>query len=348
MSAGFIYKITNKLTGKCYVGQTTRTPEERFVEHKHCQTSNIGRAIRKHGVESFTLEVLEVCETREQLNERERFWIAFFNCLWPLGYNMTEGGEGNWERTPESIAKMSRKGSHLSEETKQKLSRALKGRQIPEETRRKISRALKGRHPTEAARDKMSKAAKARARHGKPCSEETKRKISETLKGRHRGDGERPVIELTAEAREKMSVAKLGIPLSDEHKATLSAAVQTKKPVVCVETGTVYESITEAARCHNVTLANIKRACQMPHRRAGGFHWMFKDAQPSEPQPSAVTPAGTRTPKRPVVCVETNEVFESISAAARSKNLRVTNISRACQTQRNTAGGFHWRLVDEL
>ena len=343
--AGEVYRIIRNKTGKCYVGQTTRTAAERFEEHRRCKTSYIGRAIRHYGVKAFTLEVLEVCETLEQLKERERYFIAKFDCRWPKGYNMTDGGEGIWDRTPESIKKMSRKGMHHTEETKRKLSRILKGRKISEETKRKISKALTGRRPTPEALKNMSKAAKARK--GKKLSREHRHKISETLKRRHRGDSERPAIEVTAEARRKMSVAKLGIPLSDEHKATLSASVQTKKPVVCIETGTIYESITEAARCLKSKHSNIKRACQFPTRTAGGYHWRFKDEQPTEPQSSAMTPAGTRTPKHPVVCVETNEVFESISAAARRKNLRVTNISRACQMLNRTAGGFHWRYKDE-
>lgn len=86
-----IYKITDGTNGMVYVGQTTRTAEERFKEHMQAD-SLLGRAIRKHGVENFKLEILEKCETLEQLNEREPYWIAFFNCIYPNGYNLVSGG----------------------------------------------------------------------------------------------------------------------------------------------------------------------------------------------------------------------------------------------------------------
>ena len=90
---GVIYKITNKFNDKIYVGQTTRTVEVRFKEHR-CADSHLGNAIREYGEKNFTLEIIEECETREQLNEREIFWIAYFNCKHPNGYNHTDGGEG--------------------------------------------------------------------------------------------------------------------------------------------------------------------------------------------------------------------------------------------------------------
>ena len=92
MAYGLIYKITNKLNRMPYVGKTTRSLEVRFKEHTKAD-SYIGRAIRKYGEENFLCEVIEECETPEQLNEREIFWIAFFNCKQPNGYNQTDGGE---------------------------------------------------------------------------------------------------------------------------------------------------------------------------------------------------------------------------------------------------------------
>ena len=105
---GVIYKITNTKNGMIYIGQTTRSVKERFGEHMKSDYL-IGRAIRKYGVENFTVEVIEECATPEQLNEREIFWIAKLNTKHPHGYNMTDGGEGATGLTEESLAKLRRK-----------------------------------------------------------------------------------------------------------------------------------------------------------------------------------------------------------------------------------------------
>ena len=263
---GVIYKLTNKINGKPYVGQTTRTPEERFIDHKYCQTSNIGRAIRKYGEENFTIEVLEECETKEQLNEREIFWIAFFNCMVPNGYNVAEGGQGNWERTPESIAKMSRKGKHHTEESKAKIAASLMGDKNP----------------------------------------------------------------------------NFGKPKTDEERAKLSAATKNKRPVICVETGEVFESMTAAARAKQVTVQDISRACKNPGRTAGGCHWRIAD----EPQ-SEISADRGKTTSRPVICVETGEIFESLNEVGRQYYISSRCIARACGNPAFTSCGCHWRFADE-
>lgn len=60
---GLIHLIIDGTNDKEYVGQTTRTVEERLAEHKRCQTSNIGRATRKHGAENFTTAILKECDS---------------------------------------------------------------------------------------------------------------------------------------------------------------------------------------------------------------------------------------------------------------------------------------------
>lgn len=128
---GVIYLITNLLDGKKYVGQTTRTSEQRFKEHANCKTSLIGKAIRKYGVKNFSVKVLEECNTSEQLNEREKFWITQFDCKVPNGYNQTDGGHNGQVHTPEARAKISeanirRKRKKLSDETRKKIQLATK------------------------------------------------------------------------------------------------------------------------------------------------------------------------------------------------------------------------------
>ena len=89
-----IYKIENIINGKIYVGKTQRTVEERFKEHARHNKTYISKAIQKYGKENFQIEVIEICNNVDDLDERERYWINFFNCKVPNGYNFTDGGEG--------------------------------------------------------------------------------------------------------------------------------------------------------------------------------------------------------------------------------------------------------------
>lgn len=94
-----IYKITNKTNGKVYIGQS-RIIEKRWYNHIHDATNSnkkafeslLGRAIRKHGVDKFSFEILEECPV-EKLNEREIYWIAEYDATnQDIGYNILAGG----------------------------------------------------------------------------------------------------------------------------------------------------------------------------------------------------------------------------------------------------------------
>lgn len=89
---GRIYGIINLVNSKIYIGQTTQSLKQRFNQHARAK-SYIGNAIRKYGKENFVYELIEECATAERLDERERFWIAEFNCVYPRGYNRTPGGD---------------------------------------------------------------------------------------------------------------------------------------------------------------------------------------------------------------------------------------------------------------
>ena len=96
-----IYKITNRLNGKPYVGQTRQMIEKRFIQHSKDKTP-LGNAMRQCGLENFILELIETCETQEQANEREKFWIKVLNCKVPNGYNQNNGGGGGGLRKPKT------------------------------------------------------------------------------------------------------------------------------------------------------------------------------------------------------------------------------------------------------
>ena len=178
-----IYKITNKLNGKVYIGQSIDI-DTRWRQHINAKDNfAIHNAIKKYGKENFKFEVLLECPA-EMLNVWERDMIALYNCMSPYGYNLTEGGEGH-HLSEETRLKMSntRKGKHHSEETKIKISNAQKGIPLSEETRLKMSEARKGKHHSEETKIKISNARKGVKL--KPHSEETKHKISESHKGKH-------------------------------------------------------------------------------------------------------------------------------------------------------------------
>ena len=85
-----IYKITKKSNGKAYIGQSNDI-ERRFQEHKYKTDIPIELAIQKYGADAFTFEVLEECSLN-QLEEREIYWINYYNTFKGFGYNCNEGG----------------------------------------------------------------------------------------------------------------------------------------------------------------------------------------------------------------------------------------------------------------
>lgn len=94
---GFIYKITNTINGKSYIGQTIQNVKERFYQHcatkcsKAVSNMAIHRAIKKYGKSNFTVEVIEEIDSAN-LNDRERYWIKYYNS-YNNGYNSTKGGQ---------------------------------------------------------------------------------------------------------------------------------------------------------------------------------------------------------------------------------------------------------------
>lgn len=93
---GRIYIIRNTINSKVYIGQTKVSLKLRFQNHLSAARNGkdyvIGKAIRKYGEENFYIELLKEC-TIEELNERERYWISYFNSTDnKFGYNISIGG----------------------------------------------------------------------------------------------------------------------------------------------------------------------------------------------------------------------------------------------------------------
>lgn len=105
MYEGYIYKIYNDINDKLYIGQTIRTVKKRWANHKHVTNNNVDNlpihcAMRKYGIELFHIVEIEKCsfnskeKLKEELDEKEKFYISTYGCRIPNGYNISNGGKG--------------------------------------------------------------------------------------------------------------------------------------------------------------------------------------------------------------------------------------------------------------
>ena len=204
-----IYRVTNKINGKQYIGQTIHSFEHRKSEHISKSITNndkmyFHRAIKKYGKEAFKWDIIHACDTIDMLNFCEKFYIGLHNTMVPNGYNLKEGG----------------KNAKCSKETKVKLSKSLLGYIHTDEAKKNMSKASKGRVFSEETRRKLSEANKGnKSRTGQPHTEETKLKISKAHLGK----------VLSEEHKRNLSKAHLGKVLSEEHKKKLSKSHIGKK-----------------------------------------------------------------------------------------------------------------------
>lgn len=95
MNIYYVYRITNLINGKAYIGKT-KTLHKRFYQHiNRGGTSLIFRAIKKYGVENFIFETLYQCDDDKEITNKEYELIHKYNTLHPNGYNLTDKTDGN-------------------------------------------------------------------------------------------------------------------------------------------------------------------------------------------------------------------------------------------------------------
>ena len=99
---GYIYKITNTVNNKKYIGKTKYTVKSRYRRHCYEAKRNVIEyplysAMRKYGIDKFIVETIEEINNDDLLNEREKYWIQYYDTYIKhgKGYNCTLGGEGN-------------------------------------------------------------------------------------------------------------------------------------------------------------------------------------------------------------------------------------------------------------
>lgn len=250
---GYIYCIRNKITGKCYIGETSKEDvAERWKQHTNLISRGKGcpalrDAVQKHGLENFDFKVLIICFDEDRF-DYERFYIAKYNCQVPNGYNILPGGIGGAgfkgkKHTAESIAKSTEGVRRFREANPDWFERC---REKWEQGMAKvdIGAAVKN--------SPIWQKAKAEGRVGGSSSEDTKKKVSDTLKRYYKDNAEKHKTNIQK---------KLGKPVNQYD-----------------ETGILIHSfpcIAEASRQTGIPTSSIYRVLRNLTKQTKGYIWKF-------------------------------------------------------------------------
>ena len=275
---GYIYKITNTINNKIYIGQTRYTIQKRWTEH--CSVYNkldypLYKAMRKYGQDNFIIEEIEQISD-ELLNEREIYWIDFYHSYASLGYgyNVTLGGEGNRLYEQKQIYEMWDNGLCITE--------------ISEQTgadRHVVTDILKSY--------KNYSIEESEKRGHEFLWSKRGRKVNQyDLKGNYIA-----TFNSLMDAQRQTGVAQKNIFWVVSHKSysaggyqwkyidddfiitdISSKTIRQKQSVIQLINGEEkeYESAAEAARQTGINATCIRKVCQGKQNSAGGYMWKYK------------------------------------------------------------------------
>lgn len=213
---GLIYMHTCILTGKSYIGQTTKSMEVRWKEHlldKH--KTKFHRALKKYNEKYWTHKVLAYASDKEALDNLETFYIEKYKTV-ELGYNLKTGGShGLHSKESKELMSEKRKGIGRphTEESKIKISRALKGRRLDKTHKENLSKAKKGKQWTVKQREVHAGKflGKNNPNFGKKTSKETINKMRIKMGKRVLCVETGKIFSCAGEAAEFLGVKRCGI-----------------------------------------------------------------------------------------------------------------------------------------
>jgi group I intron endonuclease len=235
---GIIYRVTNKVNGKRYIGQTTMQLSKRWHAHKRAdgRCVSLSAAIKKYGAECFEVVEIDRAYSRQELDAKEIAYIEAERTQDPeVGYNLRPGGmTPSFSAETRAIMSARKVGTVLTKEHRAKIAASSAGVPKSAEHCAKVSAAKRGVPKSAAHRAAQSKprpdfvmseahkAAIRRAATGAVFSDERRAKISAALTGIVRGP-------LTAEEKEKLSAARRGIPRSEADKQKIRDGIAAAK-----------------------------------------------------------------------------------------------------------------------
>jgi group I intron endonuclease len=250
----YIYRILNKITQKCYIGESKcLNINRRWNQHKKTIENNKGYcpalrdAVIKYGIENFIFNVIIVCFDDDRFKYEKEFIIKY-NSVFPNGYNLTNGGEGGGGF----------QGKKHSEEVKNKIKNTLKQKYIDNpELKKQLSERNKIVLNIPEVKERMKLGMLNYNKHQKvtraPKTDGVKRKISEGLKKYHNENKIKPI------KIKPIKIKPIKIKQYDINHNLLNE----------------YTSISEASKESSVTRKAISLYLRKKTKFAGGFIWKY-------------------------------------------------------------------------
>lgn len=268
MVYGYIYKTTNLVNNKIYIGQHKWTGPE--IDHKYFGSGKILKeAIKVYGKENFKCEVLEWCESFEELNKKERYWEKFYGLPDPkreIGYNITTGGQGvpGYNFTKNDRQKISEKSKDRKWIYKDGSNKFVKIDELPGYL---ASGWITERHnvrlrpviclETNNIWDSVASA------------EASLSVINGTLKNYiDRIPYSNGLHYCYLESYEKMSE-------KERNAFMLKQFPKKEKAVICINTGQIFKSMADAAKTLKVSQGKISLVCNNKRKHTKGYYFKF-------------------------------------------------------------------------
>lgn len=324
-----IYQIKNILDNKIYIGQSTNIAlriKQHLSDLKHNRHSNshLQNAWNKYGEKSFLFEIVEEC-SKEQLNERESFWINYYGgCDDRRNYNQKEGGKFN-TLSQLSIQKIrdKSKGKHYSPNTEFK-----KGHKVGRRWQKgepSINRKIVYQYDYDGFFIQHFSCAKEAAKvfHCSPS-----------------------LINMCAKGKLRYAKGFQWSYIKTNNIGKLHPSHRDKEVYQYTKDGIFikkYPTIISAANDMNVAYQCISNACKDIIHTVGGYQWRFKY--------EGNNIGKAKTNKIAIYQYDLNDNFikkyDSISQAGIENNFDDSNIARCCKGKYKTAYGYKWKFIDD-
>ncbi|WP_107602627.1 GIY-YIG nuclease family protein [Clostridioides difficile] len=347
---GMIYKITNKINNKVYIGQTTLSIKERYGARgiqsvvRKSKNKHLKDSIKKYGYDAFELiEEYDVAYSKEELDEKETYYINKYNSTNRLyGYNKKEGGSS---------------GKHV-EETKIKQSRIMMGKYINEKNPRATKVVCLN---TKEVFDTLKQAGeKYNIEKGNLSSTCKKEYLSA---GKH-PETKEPLVWRYYEEFKTMYEQDILDALAKAKNYGKGSNNNSARAVVLLNTGEVFNTMKDASEKYNVQSSDISNCCN-GKRKSAGKHpitnqkliWMkvekhnmlSKDEIESiiKDINKGIKGANNYRAKK-VILVNTEEIFESITDGANKYGIKNTTHITSCCTGKRKSCGKHPETGEKL